>query len=102
MRTKVQRGTEVKLNINVKPMEGKTLKDYDFTVEVYCFGAGRLKFTKSDVKITDNENLIVCADTTKLGVGVIRVRMVAEIPDLDFADGKRTEIAEIDSGVQIV
>lgn len=102
MRTKVQRGTEVKINVHVAPMEGKTIRDYDFSVEVYCFGIGSQKFTKSEVNIVDKENFIICLDTSKLGTGVLRVKMVAQIPDLDFADGKRTEIVEVDSGIQIV
>ena len=97
-------GTELKLNINVEPIHGATMDDYDFDIELICgtFKKANKVVNKKDTKRVDSDNYIVCFDTAELGVGMLKCRVVAYIPDGDFKDGKRTEVTEIETGIEIV
>jgi hypothetical protein len=97
-------GTELKLNVNIEPMSGATMDDYDFDVELICgsFKKSNIVINKEQTKRVDSNNYIVCFDTTEIGTGMLKCRVVAYIPDGDFKDGKRTEVTEIETGIEIV
>lgn len=101
---KVFLGTELKLNINIEPMGGMSMSDYDFDIELICgsFKKQSIVFKKENAKKVDDDNYIVCFDTTDLGVGNLTCKITAYIPDGDFKDGKRTEVTEIKTGIGIV
>ena len=104
MAQKIFLGTELKLNINIEPIGGMTMDDYDFEVEVICgsFKKSSIVIKKEEAKKVDSNNYLICFDTAGLGAGKVMCRVTAHIPDGDFADGKRTEITEIDTGIEIV
>lgn len=94
--------TEAKLNINIEPIDDLTMDDYDFTVDIYCNSNGNiLSFNKSELTRVDENNYIAKVDTTKLDVGAIKVKITAYIPDSDFSDGFRTEVAYINTRINI-
>jgi hypothetical protein len=94
--------TEAKLNINIEPIGSLTMDDYDFIIDVYCNSNGNiLSFNKSDLIRVDENNYIVKIDTTKLDIGVIKVKIMAYIPDGDFSDGYRTEVTYINTGISL-
>ncbi len=98
-------GTEIKLNINIEPISNITMDSYDFVVELICGSMKKntVAITKEEAIKVDQSNYIVCADTTLLGVGRLKCRIVAHIPDGDFKDDRtRTEVVEIDTGIEIV
>lgn len=101
---KVFLGTELKLNINIDPMDGISMSEYNFDIELICgsFKKQSIIIKKENAKQVDNNNYIVCFDTTDLGVGRLLCKVTAYIPDGDFRDGKRTEITEINTGIEIV
>lgn len=101
---KVFIGTELKLNINIEPMGGMSMSDYDFDIELICgsFKKQSIVISKMDAKKVDDDNYIVCFDTTDLGVGNLTCKVTAYIPDGDFKDGKRTEVTEINTGIEII
>lgn len=95
-------GTELKLNIHIDPIDGVTMDDYDFTVELYCSPKRTIIIGKDDAIRTDEDNYIVCADTNLTGAGDLKCKVTAQIPDPDFEDSLRTEIVAVDTGITIV
>ena len=95
-------GTEMKLNISVDPIGDITMETYDFVVDVFCSPSKVLTISKEDAIKVDANNYILLIDTTALGTGKVKVKLTAIIPDDDFSDGFRTEIAIIDTGINIV
>ena len=103
MSNKIFLGTELKLNINIEPIDNTSMDDYDFTVDVYCSPQKSITITKNDAIRIDKNNYIILVDTTQLGTGNIKCKVTAYIPDEDFAnDFTRTEVVCINTNIKIV
>lgn len=94
-------GTELKINVHVEPIDGFHMSDYDFTCRFYIYTNRNVEISKSEMIRVDDDNYIACIDSSKLGVGTIMMRIIAQIPDVDFPDGLRTEIETISTGLVI-
>ena len=94
-------GTELKLNINIEPMGDTTMDDYDFIVDAYCSVKKTISIPKKDAIRVDENNYMVLVDTNLIGSGRLKCRITAYVPDADFDDGLRTEVAGIDTGIEI-
>lgn len=112
--SKVIIGTELKLNVNIQPIDGQTMDDYDFEVQIKG-GRNSISFIKrgvgADTTLTnglkkgdDSSNYIVAFNTQDLGVGRVVCRVIAHLYDnaFDFENHKRTEITEINTGIEVV
>ena len=108
--SKVIIGTELKLNVNVKPIDGYSMAGYDFDV-ILRGGKNTVTLSKKGDELSkglergdDDDNYIVAFNTQDLGLGKIVCRVVAHIPDgsFNFQDRKRTEITEVNTGVEVV
>lgn len=100
---KVYKGTEIKLSVSIDPIDGKTMDDYNFEIELYVSGGNAVKKTKDECIRIDANNYVVTLDTNELNkVGKLILKITAYIPDDDFDDNLRTEISCIDTGVMIV
>lgn len=87
------RGTEFKLNICMPPVDGHTLSEVDFTVDVFTEHGGReLTIHKSEAIKVDENNYIICVDSSITGAGKYLARLTAYIPDPHFSKGYRREI----------
>lgn len=95
-------GTELKLNIHIESIGSITMDDYKFEVETYCIPAKTIVTNKNDMIRVDSNNYIVLVDTNEIGVGKLRCKVTAYIPDADFNDGFRTEVVNIDTGIEIL
>lgn len=104
MAHKIFFGTELKLNINIEPIDGMTMDDYDFEVEVIggTFKRSSIVIKKDDAIKIDSNNYVLLVDTEELGVGDIKCKITAYIPDTDFADTLRTEVSLIDTGINVI
>ena len=104
MAQKVFLGTELKLNINIESIGGFNMKDYDFVVELYCnsLRPKKVVINKESAREVDESNYVVCVDTNELGAGKLECKVIAYVPDGDFRDGKRTEVAKLNTGIEIV
>lgn len=102
MKTEVFLGTELKLNVNIEPLGAVTMDDFDFEVEAYCNPSKSLVILKKDSIRVDENNYIVRVDTNKVGLGYLKCKVTANIPDSDFSDGKRTEVDSVCTGIVIV
>ena len=93
-------GTEFKLNINIEPLDDITMDDYDFTVELSTMQKS-LKYDKSQLIRQDKNNYTVLVNTEEIGLGSLRCKVTANIPDTDFEDGFRTEVVIINPEIHI-
>lgn len=93
--------TEFKINVHVEPIDGYTMDNYDFFCEFYIYSNRRVRIKKKEMIRMDDSNYVACIDSSKLGVGMVRMRIIAYIPDSDFSDGLRTEVEEVSTGVEI-
>jgi hypothetical protein len=50
MANKIIYGSDFKLNINIEPIDGKTMDDYDFNIELYSNQIKVKTFTKKETK----------------------------------------------------
>lgn len=99
--TKVILGTEIKLSLHIDPIGGMTMDDYDFEVEVYTSPRRKLHFAKDALVRVSKYDRLVCVPTAETGAGRLYLRVVAYIPDGDFADGTRTEVSVVDTYIEI-
>lgn len=99
---KIFLGTELKLNINIEKMGEFTMDDYDWVVDVYCSTTKVVTIHKQSAIRIDENNYVLLVETSELGAGRIKCKVVAYIPDFDFPDGLRTEVSIIDTGKDII
>lgn len=95
-------GTELKMNVSIDPIGGLTMDDYDFVIEMYCSVKKTVVVEKKDSIRIDSSNYLVLIDTNITGAGELKCKVTAHIPDNDFPDSLRTEVAVLDTGVTIV
>ena len=100
--TEIFIGTELKLNVNIEPMGEFTMDDYDWYVEVYCSTKRVVALPKKTAIRIDSDNYVVLIDSEELGAGDVKCKVVALIPDFDFSDTIRKEVAMVDTGINIV
>lgn len=99
MKQKIYVGTEVKLNIHIEPLDGLAMEDYNFKVEVFTSPKNRVTITKEQARKIDANNYLIMVNTAKVGQGLLRCEVTAYIPDGDFDDALRTEVALIETGI---
>lgn len=95
-------GTEEKFNLYIAPLSDLHAADYDFSVKAYSNKRARLIIPKSECLLVDNDNFIVRVDTSAIGLGRITLEVTAYVPDNDFPDGLRTEIARYVTNTTVI
>ena len=95
-------GEKFKLNINLPPVDNASMDDYDFIAKAYCVPYKSQIITKANALRDDANNYVAKIDSSILGLGRVRLRITAQIPDGDFEDGYRPSICEIDTHYIIV
>ena len=94
-------GTEAKVGISFTDIQG--FNAYDDSWEVRLYTNPRKKVVIDQYHCipsgTDGKEFIVPFDSAEVGVGVLNVELVVNVPDEAFvlSDGKRTEIIRIES-----
>lgn len=99
---KVYLGSEIKINISISPIQNYSMADYDWFIELFTKSNSIVKKQKEECIRRDDDNYIVTLDTNDVGDGALRFKLTAFIPDGDFDDGLRTEIATGFIGVSIL
>lgn len=77
------------------------MEDYDFIIEMYCSPKKVVTIKKDDTIKLDSSNYIVRVDSNITGAGDLKCKVTAYIPDSDFDDALRTEVALIDTNITI-
>lgn len=86
------KGTKFKLNINMSPIDGYHLADVEWNALIFTEqGLKSLAVDKKEAIYIDDDNYVVCVDTSLVGAGEYYVTLTAYIPDTDFDDGIRPE-----------
>ena len=101
-RTTVFIGTEIKLNVHIDPIDGFTMGDNFFSVDVFCSPKRTIHVTKDDAIRIDGDNYVIRIDTEQLGAGELKCKVIADVVDKDFEDSIRTEVYIIDTNIDIV
>lgn len=102
---KIYLGTELKLNVNIDPIGDNHMSNYDWKVELFTTPNKVVTVESTDVNnaiCQDADNYIIKVDTTNIGVGKLKCRVTAYIPDADFPDYKRTEIQLYNPNIDII
>ena len=95
-------GTQIKMNIHIDPLGDLHMSEYDFECKFYIFPKKNVTIKKEDMVRIDNDNYLALIDTTDLGIGKLHLTLTAQIPDTDFDNTFRREIACVDTGINIV
>ena len=98
--------TEYKVNVHAEPIDGLSMDKYEFECQFYVSPNKVITIKKEDMKQSevngqpDPDNYIAILDSEKvkaLGRGSVKFRFIAHIPDADFPDRTRTEVAEVNN-----
>lgn len=101
-------GSDLKLSVTIDPVDSiKATEFTDLKISVYCSPNKIIQYDKkvpnSGIIEIDDDTYVLLVDTNKLGVGDIKIKVEASIPDSDFIEtNKRREIAVLDTGITII
>lgn len=94
-------GSQFKINVYLEPIGNVHLEDCDFTCTFFTSHNKFIKVYKSDMIRADKDNFIALVDSSKLGVGTIKMTMEVDVIDSDFKSGVRKEIKTVCTGIKI-
>lgn len=94
-------GTEFKILVRIEPVGGIHMKDMRVSCVFYTRMDAPFTVSKEEMIYVDDDSYIALVDTTGMSSGVLRNRITCEVPDLDFNDGYRTEIVDVETGVTL-
>lgn len=94
-------GTELKIKINVKPIDNIHLSDCSFSCIFFINTSKTVVLDKSQLLKVDDDTYIALLNSEDLGVGTIKMTINIKVPDSDFSDGYRTEIETVCTGITI-
>ena len=85
-------GTGVKYALSLAA-SGFSMMDDSWRVEL-TGSAGTVVLDKSDCICDEQNHWFFVFDTTAVGPGLVRIKVVAEVVDYDFSEGSREEVWE--------
>lgn len=99
-------GTEIKLNLHIDPIGDTHMTDYQWSATIYTNSVEsgitmQRDDCLNDVVLTGKDNYIIPIDTSNLEPGIIKIKVIAYIPDEDFEDKLRTEIQIVTTNVKL-
>lgn len=94
-------GTKLKINVSADLGNNLHLKDVDFDCVFYNSIGKKQLLHKSNLIEYDADNYVAVVDTKSIGSGEYYLKLTVYIPDADCADGKRTEVVDIPTGVKV-
>lgn len=96
-------GSDAKIAFTAELPDGLTMKDVPFTVTVYNADAtnSEVVVNKDGCAMVSDNEYVVMVDSDKLGVGVVMLKVVFQIPDTDFQTGYHREVVRINPNVRI-
>ena len=99
--TTIYTPSEVEVNIHLYPIDGYTMDEYDFTCEIFCSSMRKQILHKSDLRRVDENNYVAIVDTSKIGVGKVKIRVSARVPNDNFDDGYRDIVTYLNPWVEV-
>lgn len=95
-------GEELKIKVTAKPIDGMSLADYEWIARLWTSAYRVVEVAKGECIPMGDGSYAITLDTTRVGVGRLKLEVVAQLPDGDFEDGYATTIGVVDSVTQIV
>lgn len=95
-------GGSIKLNLNVKPIDGLALARYEWQIKLYTSPNKVLIMQKKECVKVDEDNYKVAFNSADVGIGNLRYVLMARVPDGDFPDGIRIEPVKGELPVKII
>lgn len=92
-------GAEFKMNVSMDAIGGYHMGDVAFSCSFVS--KNKVTLTKSQMVEIDEDNYVAPLSSTALGEGILSVIYEADIPDEDFSDGLRHEVAVIKTKLKI-
>lgn len=95
---------EYKLNVHVEPIAGYHMEELSIKCMLFVYPNKAVEVGKEAMVKVDEDNYVIplTAELVKIvGRGQLKVKVIAKVPDSDFTDGYRTEIAEVCTGIVI-
>ena len=102
MKELIHLGEKFKVNVNLPPINNASMDDFEFIVKAYCVPYRSQIIKKVNALRNDENNYVVRIDSNILGLGHVKLRVTAQIPDRDFEDGFRPSVCDIDTKCIIV
>ena len=100
---KVFFGTEIKLSVHIDPIGNNHMKNYDWKIEAWTNPKKVISITKSENnKYENDDTVIIEIDTSLVGLGSLKLRVIAEIPDSDSSEDTRREVVGLATNILIV
>lgn len=87
-------GTDLKFAITLT-CDGFSMDDDNYSIVLKCNGR-QVEVNKEDIVEDDQQNHYLLVDSSQFGSGLLRMVVYADVPDDDFPDGTRREVAALD------
>jgi hypothetical protein len=84
-------GTDLKFLISIEA-QGFSMDLDDYKIVLRCKNVQKT-VTKNDIVVDDQNNHYLCVDSTQFGPGMLQMVVYAYVPDEDFPDNDRAEVA---------
>ena len=101
-KTECVSGTQLKLNINVSPLDELHMADYEFECNFFVFKKRSITIKKEEMIRVDDDNYLALVDTNELGIGNLHITFIANVPDHDFGGALRKEIVCVPTDINII
>lgn len=96
-------GTQFEIYWQMDPIDGHSLSDLDFSVEVHTDRRGSRKhYGKKDCIMLNHDSYAVPVDSAELGPGKYYLEVTLLIPNTHFAEGVRKDVSTFYSGKEIM
>lgn len=99
--TTIYKPSEEEVNIHLYPIDGYTMDEYDFTCEIFCSSTRKQILSKSDLRRVDENNYVAIVETAKIGVGKVKIRVLARVPNDNFDDGYRDVVTYLNPKLEV-
>ena len=98
---KIYTPSDEEINIHLYPIDGYTMDEYDFTCEIFCTSLRKKTLRKRDMRRVDESNYVAKLNTAEIGVGAVKIRVLARIPNVNYDDGYRDVVTYLDPKIVI-
>lgn len=99
----ITQGSDIKVNVEMKPTEGYTLGNCDWEADFFTPNRkdGIVTIKKEGAYKVDDNNYVCVFNSADVGVGVVHVTLKVRIPDVQCPDGFRDEHVTIKTDINI-
>lgn len=86
-------GEEIKICVRATEESGLEMSEYNWRIKLWTRNSKQVYISKGECVPQDDGSYVVCLDTNHVGAGILKLGVIAQLPDAYFDDGLRTSIA---------